>query len=94
MILNFIASDTGKKYVVYWENANVLSCMTDDTIAVMNADFIPNYKCRWGNPHKVEYDRDNGELTITEHTEEMIENLFEIYRSYGHECKVIDCVES
>ena len=44
MILNFIASDTGKKYVVYWENANVLSCMTDDTMAVMNADFIPNYK--------------------------------------------------
>ena len=94
MILNFIASDTGKKCVVYWENANILPYMSDDTMAVMHADFIPNYKCRWGNPHKVEYDRDNGELTITEHNEEMIKNLFEIYRSYGHECKVIDCTES
>ncbi len=90
MVLNFIASDTGKKYVVYWKNANVLSCMTDDTMAAMHADFIPNYKCRWANPHTVEYDKENCELTIREHSEKMIETLIKDYISYGHECKVIE----
>ena len=90
MVLNFIASDTGKKYVVYWKNANVLSYMPDDIMAVMHADFIPNYKCRWGNPHTAEYDKENCELTIREHSEKLIETLIKDYISYGHECKVIE----
>lgn len=85
MILNFIASDTQKRYIVNWHDASVLPFCSMDIRAIFNADYIPNLKCRWGTPSLVKYDNTTGELTITEHIEGVLRQLMKEYKNHGYD---------
>ena len=84
MLIHFIASDTGKEYKVDWYNAVVIPYVGDNKEIVLTADFIPNVKCRWGTPSKVNYNRTTNELTVNEYTEETLDNLMKVYIEEGY----------
>lgn len=84
MILNFIASDTQKRYIVDWHDAFILPFGADNLKAIFDADYIPNLKCRWGTPSRVKYDNTTGELTISEHIEGVLRQLMKEYKKRGY----------
>lgn len=63
MKFHYIASDTKQQYDLEWNNPFLLPFGGMDWLAIMHADYIPGYKCRWCPVGQEKFE--NGEMTIS-----------------------------